>query len=171
MIFIIDTCTWLKLDLLNENQAFNPNYLYEWIEIEITHQILKELEYYNCNSFQKEKTKIIPIENEKIYQNALTVNFDDADASLLSCGKKSSISIIVSEDGLLLEYARIHNYFALQLIDLLQILTTKRFIAPRNLYHLTKLLRELDNITKKKEKEILKYRLQLPEDELSWKLN
>ncbi len=164
MIFLIDTCSWLKLDVLKEYQAFDPNNLYEWIEIEITHQILKELEYYNCKSFQKEKTKIIPVDTKKIYEQVFKLNFDDADASALSYGKNVPSSKLVSEDGLLLEYARIHGISAIQLIDLLQLLTNMSFINPRELYHLTKLLRELKNITRKKKKEILKNRLQLADE-------
>ena len=158
MILLIDTCTWLKLDLLNEDQVFIPNKLYQWADIEITHQILKEIEYYDCITFQKEETRIVPIENQHIYNEALELNFDEADASILGSGKKTSEYVLISEDGPLLEYARINNFKAFQLIDLFRILFQKNLIESRELYHLTKYLREMKNITKKKEKSILKYR-------------
>ncbi|MHA1651027.1 MAG: hypothetical protein ACTSYB_12600 [Candidatus Helarchaeota archaeon] len=160
MILLIDTCTWFKLDLLTEENLFNSENLYELAEIEITHQVLKELEHFGSSSFQKERTKINPIRNQKIFNDVLELGFDEADASILSFGSKTKNFILVSEDNALLEYARVHGYFAIQLIDLFRLFTQKKIIKPRKLYHLTKKLRELKNITKKKEKEILKLRFQ-----------
>ncbi|MBD3227830.1 MAG: hypothetical protein GF329_06550 [Candidatus Lokiarchaeota archaeon] len=157
MKLLIDTCTWLKLEMLNEDKLFDPLKIYDWTEIEITHQVLKELEYYDCKSIKKEKTKINPIENKWIYKDALSLNFDEADASILSFGRKSKSYIMVSEDGALLEYARINNFTALQLIDLFRICFQKGLIESRKLYHLVKYLRKKKNITKRKRKEILEY--------------
>jgi predicted nucleic acid-binding protein len=156
MILIIDTGTWLKLDVLKADNMFDAEQLYNWAEIIVTHHVLKELEYYNCKSFQKEKTKITPIENITIFQDLIKSNFDEADASILSLGKKSPKISIISEDGALLEYARVHHFYAIQLIDLFRSLTEINLITNRLLYHLTKTLRQLKNITKKKEKRILK---------------
>ena len=160
MILLIDTCSWLKLDLLNEENVFNSGQLYDWADIEITHQILRELEYYDCRSLQREETKINPIGNQKIFNEAIELNFDEADASILSSGTRSKEIALISEDGALLEYARIRSFFALQLIDLFRLFTQKNLIKPRELYHLTKELRKLKNITKKKEKEILERRFE-----------
>ncbi|TFF97386.1 MAG: hypothetical protein EU547_04470, partial [Promethearchaeota archaeon] len=106
MILLIDTCTWFKLELLKEDNLFETSKIYDWAEIAVTHQVLKELEYYKCESIIKEKTKINPIENRQIYNQSSSLNFDEADASILSFGKKSKNHILVSEDGALLEYAR-----------------------------------------------------------------
>ncbi|NHI93718.1 MAG: hypothetical protein EAX96_14625 [Candidatus Lokiarchaeota archaeon] len=144
--------------MLKESKEFNPDLLYDWIKIEISHQVLKELEYFNCKSCVKEKTSIVPIKDEKTYKQAIKLNFDEADASIISKGKQDLDSIIVSEDGLLLEYARIKNLTAIQLIDLFLILMQKKLINSTQLYLLTKFLRHLKNITKKKEKAILKRR-------------
>ncbi|MHA1301337.1 MAG: hypothetical protein ACTSO9_18090 [Candidatus Helarchaeota archaeon] len=161
MNLLIDTCTWLKLDILKEDRIFEPDKIYNWANIGISHQVLKEIEHFNCKSFKKEKTQINPIQNEEIYKKALKLEFDEADASILSFGKKTGDSIIISEDGTLLEYARINKFYALQLIDLFLLFTSMNFMKPRDLYHITKYLRKLKNITKKKEKEILIKRLTL----------
>ncbi len=156
MILIIDTCTWLKLDVLKADNIFDAKQLYDWAEIIVTHHVLKELEYYDCKSFQKEMTKIIPIENMDIFQDLIKSDFDDADASILSLGKKSPKISIISEDGALLEYTRVHHFYAIQLIDFFRSLAEMNLIENRQLYHLTQTLRQLKNITKKKERRILK---------------
>ncbi|MHA1695479.1 MAG: hypothetical protein ACTSUG_09470 [Candidatus Helarchaeota archaeon] len=158
MILLIDTCTWLKLEVLKEDNLFEPSKIYDWAEIAVTHQVLKELEYYKCKSIIKEKTKINPIENRQIYNKSLRLNFDEADASILSFGRKSKNHIIVSEDGALLEYARINNFRAIQLIDLFRIFFQKDKIKSRELYHLVNNLRKRKNITEKKKRDILKIR-------------
>ena len=99
MILLIDTGNWLKLDKLKGEKLFNPNRIYEWAEIQITHEVEFEIEHFKCSSWERKKTVIIPIKNQIVYNEAIELDFDVADASILSNGQKENLEyLIVSED-------------------------------------------------------------------------
>jgi len=154
MKLLIDTITWTKLARLQNLDAFSSVQLYAWAEIQITHKVQEELEYRRNTIWIKEKTQILPIKTARIYQDALDLDFDEADASILSNGSKEPDYFIVSEDRDLLRVACSYQFSAVQLIDLFRILTALEHITRRDLYNLAKILRELRNITEKKQKEI-----------------
>ena len=154
MDLIIDTCSWFKLQALEFDHLFSIKTLYDFADVNITHDVLSELEYYSCAIWIKERSKIIPVKDKKIYDEATSLDFDAADASVLSNGSKDTNTLIISEDGPLLEYAQIYNFSAIQLIDFFKILVEGKKQSKNDLYKMNRYFREMKNITLKKEREI-----------------
>jgi len=154
MQFLIDTCTWIKLDKLQKLKEFSTSQLYLWGEVQITHEVLKEINHFRVLSCIRKDTTILPIGNRQIYDDATSTQLDEADASLLSNGARTQDKIIISEDPGLLNFARLYRITALQLIDLFQFFTEGDYLTRRELYRHTRTLRDLKNITKKRQKEI-----------------
>lgn len=154
MELMIDNCTWIKLETLHNLKIFDIMTLYEWAEIIITHAILKEIRYFKVTICQINQTIIKPVGNREIFDEAISLKLGEADASILSLGAKTEHSIIISEDGGVLEFARSHGFAILQLIDLFSLMEQQNIITKRELYKITRKLRELKNFTKKKQKKV-----------------
>ncbi len=156
---IVDTGTWLKLDLLSSIDLFSPAQMYSWSKVVISHQVEEELVHFQCKSFTRKNTSIMPIRNMEIYKDAVSIGFDDADASLASLGEKDSDStIIITEDRPFLDYLELNSLSAVQFAELLQIYTDMGKIEGKVFYRLTKELQELRNITKQKMNTLLKWK-------------
>ena len=161
MILLIDTGTWLKLDKLKGEKLFNPNRIYEWAEIQITHEVEFEIEHFKCSSWERKKTVIIPIKNQIVYNEAIELDFDVADASILSNGQKENLEyLIVSEDRPLMDFIQMKGFIGGFLIDIFRIFTALGLMEKKELYRLAKRLYDLRNINKKKLKRILEWRNQ-----------
>jgi len=154
MDLLIDTCSWIKFDYLQDKKIVDTGILYQYADVAITHEVLAEIGYFKVSSVKIDKTKILPIKNNEIYISAMKLMFDRADASILSNGSRDSSTLIVSEDRALLTYATIHRFTCVQLIDLFRILTETNLISRNKLLKLSNILRKLRNITKRKEKSI-----------------
>jgi rRNA-processing protein FCF1 len=159
LTIIVDTGTWLKLDFLSSIDLFSPEQIYSWNQVIVSHQVEEELTHFQCKSFTKKNTRILPINNMEIYNEAISLGFDDADASLASMGEKNSNStIIVTEDRPLLDYLELNKIAAIQFAELLQIYTDMGKIEGKVFYRLTKELQERRNITKQKMNTLLKWK-------------
>ncbi|HME50602.1 MAG TPA: hypothetical protein VKM55_00155 [Candidatus Lokiarchaeia archaeon] len=156
---IVDTGTWLKLDMLSSVNLFSSEQIYSWSQVIITHQLEVELTHFQCSSFKKTSTLILPINNVEIYNEAISLGFDDADASLASIGEKNSDStIVVTEDRPFLDYLELNNISAIQFAELLQIYTDIGKLEGKVFYRLMKELQVLRNITKQKMNTLLKWK-------------
>jgi hypothetical protein len=156
MEFLFDTCTWIKLNELQDNRIFDCTILYTYTKIAITHMILEEINYHNLSVCNTNYISIKPVGNEKIFYEAKEFELDDGDASLLSNGSKENDTIIISEDGGVLEFARAYRFVHMQLIDLFALLEKHNILTKKKLFQLTRTLRNMKNITKKKQKLIKK---------------
>ncbi|HME53543.1 MAG TPA: hypothetical protein VKM55_15060 [Candidatus Lokiarchaeia archaeon] len=155
MKLFIDTGTWLKLDVLSDLTLFEPNSLYDWADIFTTHQVDEELRHFNNRSINRSLTGILPVKNKKIYDEAVAVGFDLADASIISHGETDNPDVlIISEDRPLLKYAKMYRFYIIQLIDLFQVLAKQEHVSYNELYGLTREMQRLRNITRKKQEEI-----------------
>jgi hypothetical protein len=153
------TGTWLKLDYLASIDIFSAEQVYSWNRVVISHQVEEELIHFRCASFNKKNTHILPIKNMETYNEALSLGFDDADASLASMGEKESEStMIVTEDRPFLDYLELNRITAIQFAELLQIHTNMGKIEGKVFYRLIKELQELRNITKQKMNALLKWK-------------
>lgn len=157
MKLLIDTGTWLKINYLIEKKVLTHDFIYNYAEIYITHQVEKEVNYFKPKSFIREKTIIIPVGDKTLY-NENVIYFGEADASLISYGTsnydKNKDFIIISEDRPLLNFGKIYRFFIIQLIDLFLIFTELSLLSKKELYQLNRALFSLKNISKRKEKEI-----------------
>nr|MDO8088805.1 hypothetical protein [Candidatus Sigynarchaeum springense] len=151
MKFFVDTFSWKKIDILQESGLVDIDSVYARVKICITHAVLGEIKHFQLKSCQVEKTEILPPRSNKIYEAALALQFDDADASMLSHGFDDDDTYIISEDRPLLTYGKIFGIKIVQLVDFMQVLTVLNAISKNSLYQVNKKLRELKNISKKKE--------------------
>ncbi len=154
MKLLIDTCTWMKLDVLKDARIFSPDLLYKWADVQIPHEVLEEIDHFRVTSCLREKTTILPVGNERLYRDAQDAGLDPADASLLSNGSTSPDTIIVTEDPGLIDFACLHKIMAMELVDFFQRLTELEYMTKRDFYNRAKALRDLKNITKKRNKQV-----------------
>ncbi|MHA1132399.1 MAG: hypothetical protein ACTSQI_05425 [Candidatus Helarchaeota archaeon] len=158
LIIFLDTCTWLKLELLERTKQFSTSLLFSSSSIAITHKIREELEHFSIPQEKINKTIIYPIGDKAIYKHALDLGLDEADASLLSNGKiKEDQLYLISEDRAVLSFGRMFKMEIMQLIDLFQNLTTQNILDKTKLYNMVKFLRNQKNITEKKKNTILNW--------------
>lgn len=158
MQFGIDTFSWGKLIFL-KNDKFRT-LIMEIIEkgnFFMTQEVKTEFEYRFANEIDLLKyITIFPqIEIDFTYYNDL--GFDPADASLLEYSKDGD-NIIITEDQLMLDESIANKRNIIQLADYFGLLFEAKFLDGREFYHIVKLLRNLRNISKKKEKELLALR-------------
>ena len=157
MDILIDTFSWKKFDLLAKNKLFEISNLYEWSKVHITHEILTEIKHFRLKSCNLKSTIILPVKNIKIFQEAIDLDFDQADAEVLSNGTKNENLFIVSEDKPLLQYCQAYKFKALQLVDLFHLFTMIEQLENRDLYRIVRFLRNFKNITEKKSNHIKKW--------------
>jgi len=153
---IIDTFSWKKLGII-EKQENILNSLYDAVNVCITHEILKEIKHFQLTTCDSSRVHILPTKQNRIYQDSKTLGFDEADASLISNIIKTEEYIGVTEDQPLLSYGTKNGFNIMQLLDLFQFLTAHNKLTKNSLYNITKELRNLKNITKKKEKDMKKW--------------
>ncbi|MHA1721404.1 MAG: hypothetical protein ACTSWX_12145 [Promethearchaeota archaeon] len=161
MKIFIDTYSWAKIDFLVNSSFLDFNILYRRFEICITHDILKEIQHREIKSCILEEIHIFPIKNRRIYEDAITQQFDKADASLLSNGSRNGDPILITEDHPLLELGKSYQFEIIQLIDFFKILTQFNILSKKKLFQINRELRRLRNISKNKEKNIKKFLQQL----------
>ncbi|MHA1744596.1 MAG: hypothetical protein ACTSWW_01280 [Promethearchaeota archaeon] len=161
MKIFIDTFSWFKIDLLVSTSYIDLAALYQELELCITHDVLEELQNRKIKSCQISKLQVYPIGNKRIYDDAITQDFDKADASLLSNGSRNSDILLVSEDQPLLELGKSYRFDCIQLIDFCRILTSLNILTKRKLFQVNRELRRLGNISKKKEREMKQHLQQM----------
>ncbi len=150
MKFFVDTFSWKKIGILQESRLVDIDPVYAKVKICITHAVLDEIKHFELKSCQVDKTEILPHQPNKIYKEALALQFDDADASILSHGFDDDDTYIISEDRPLLTYGKSFGIKIVQLVDFMQVLTALNVISRNNLYQINRKLRDLKNISKKK---------------------
>lgn len=154
----IDTFSWGKLLLLKSNQ-YEPLIL-EIIKkgnIFITQEVKIEYEYRFPNELSLLKYITLFPKIEIDFKSYQLKGFDPADASLLEYSKNEA-NIIITEDQLMLNESISNKRNIIQLADYFGSLYETDFLVKREFYHIIKKLRNLRNITKKKEKELLDLR-------------
>jgi len=153
-MILIDTCSVLKLRILNEGFKDIISKILNISELSITHEVMDEILYY-YPEFEKniKKMTILSKLNTKYYGLFLE-NFDKADSSLLEYGKKRKI-IIVTEDHKMLKVSKLMSISSIQLCDFLFKLNEgKGIFHLKEMRKIMKFLRVNKNITKRKYKKI-----------------
>ncbi|MCF2139755.1 MAG: hypothetical protein K9W44_06855 [Candidatus Lokiarchaeota archaeon] len=158
MNLLIDTFSWKKIGLLSEEKLINIDFLHKWSRIYITHEVKRELEHFEISSCNFDATTILPIKNNRLYQYALDLGFDQADSEIFSNSSPTKEMTIVSEDKPLLKLLQSYHVRAIQLIDLFYIYYKLDFIKSNDLFKINKYFREKKNITEKKYRKINDHR-------------
>ena len=154
----VDTFSWGKLILLKKEKW---NDLISEIILKsdffITHEVKKEFEHFFPDEIDLLNFVTVLAKMEIDYNASFIKGFDEADASLLEYSKSGDF-MLITEDHLMINENISGGNQIIQLVDFFGILFEQEFISGKELYHLTKRLRKMTNITKKKEKEILNLR-------------
>jgi hypothetical protein len=101
-----------------------------------------------------EKVEVLPHQDNRIYKDALTLDFDEADASILSHSFDETDTYIISEDRPFLTYGKSFGIKIIQLVDFMEVLTSLNIVSKNDLYQINRELRKIKNISEKKEKSI-----------------
>ena len=160
----IDTYSWYKLIYL-KNNGFNELIieLLKVLKIFITHDVKKEYDHF----FPEDKNLLYNIDilgvTEEKKVKFLTSGFDEADASLLAfvddlkyMEKKKDNVIIITEDHLMLNEGVTKKQNIIQVVDFFRLLERANFVTHREFYKIVGILREMKNITREKEKKMLR---------------
>ncbi|MBL7170308.1 MAG: hypothetical protein ISS48_04770 [Candidatus Aenigmarchaeota archaeon] len=153
-MILIDTCSVLKLKMLNEEFDDLTEKILDNSNVFVTHEVVNEILYYYPEFEENiKKITIVPNLNTKYYRLFLE-NFDDADSSLLGYGKEKKI-VIVTEDHEILKLSKLMSITSIQLCDFLfELNKEKKIFRLRKIRKIMKILRETKNITKRKYKKI-----------------
>ncbi len=149
-MFGIDTCSWLKLDLLaNSGWEAIVTTLLENFQVFITHEVKKEvIHFLTHRNIWFNKIIILP-SDPNIFEKYVGEVFDPADASLLSLINDKSVVIITEDPTMLVECVSTRNN-VIQMIDLLFLLYKDNYISKNDLIKLITFFRKNRNIKLRK---------------------
>jgi len=157
IMIIVDTCSWLKIQLIYDKLKVDLRNMFQEFEILSTHQLNDELKYYLKEFIDSTIFQIHPINQDDMDQFK-TLGFDLADASIIILSKEKK-AFVITEDGELLVFLINSNIKAIQLAEFFLALLNLDKIEKRECYNLIKFLREQKNIKENKHKK-LKAKLQ-----------
>ncbi len=152
----IDTCSWSKIILLiNQGWKELIEECLENIQFFITRPVERELLYFYPDYTNLwGKGAILPKLNRNI-EYYLNKGFDEADASLLEYAEMSQYQLITEDGGMLAENI-VGESRIIQLSDFFQRLEELDLINRTEYYHLIRWMGKNQNITKRKEKFLLR---------------
>ncbi|OLS22117.1 MAG: hypothetical protein HeimC3_32590 [Candidatus Heimdallarchaeota archaeon LC_3] len=155
-MFGIDTFSWYKIIHLHSN---GWNVLLEEIlnitSIFITYEVQKELNYrFPGHEEIFTLVTILPKLDEQ-FKTFTLKDFDEADASLLSFSHKEGF-IIITEDHPMLNEGITDKKNIIQLADFFAQLYIDNFLTRREFHKLIRSLKKMKNISKRKEKDLIK---------------
>ena len=147
---ILDTGTWLKLDRLISQKIITQSFidiLYSNYRIIITPEIEEELSYFKNTAWEKNKTYIVPIEDEMNAKRAYEDGFDAADSSIFGISNVKDM-IIISEDRPLIKYSN-SSLEIYHFSEFLVELNKRNLLSKDRIYNIVKHLYSIRNIGKK----------------------
>ncbi len=154
----IDTFSWSKLlyfrdtgekDLIIEILKHGNFFITYEVQEELLHRYPNEEDFFRYAA-------VLPSLGTA-YHHYSSLGFDEADISLLEYGEKKDFQII-TEDHKMLEEAVTDRNNLIQLGDYFGALYQKGYLTSKELYQFARKLRQMKNITKRKEKELLDLR-------------
>ncbi|MCY3412047.1 MAG: hypothetical protein INQ03_10490 [Candidatus Heimdallarchaeota archaeon] len=152
--FLIDTFSWGKISKLSkEGWRSTMLNIFANTNIFITHEVIKEISHFKTDDQEfLERVTILP-RIDIDYQSYNTINFDDADASLIVYHLRKKF-IVITEDHPMLALSRVNNLDFIQLGDFFSICNRWDLLSYNDIIKLIRALRKMRNITKYKEKKM-----------------
>jgi hypothetical protein len=151
---IIDTCSWLKIQAIQQANIFDlREFLYE-SDLWTTHQLLKEYEHYlhDFLDISRFSIQVVKIESLTTFTEK---ELDDADLSIIELGRKNQAITILSDDGAELSVMRAFHIRSFQLSEFILFLVEKDFLRKREANRAIIMLRKMENIRERKKKQLL----------------
>jgi len=154
MKLILDTCSWLKVQKLdNEKTITLKNLLYE-TDLWLTHELQTELKYYLSNYLDFQNFSIQKVSIQKL-SDFTEKELDPADLSLIEFGKQNPNCIVICDDGATLQVLDIFNVKCFQLSEFIFFLVKNDIVKKNKAIKSVKKLREWKNIRENKKKYLI----------------
>lgn len=157
MDIIIDTCSWLKIQYLDQIKVINLRPLIYSSNIWMTHELHKEFIYHLGAYLDYSKFSIKKIEFNSL-KKIIESDLDDADLSMISFCRENPNLIAISDDGPALQLLNMFNATSFQLSEFLFYLTKNEILTKNLAIKSIKKLREWKNI-KEKKKDLLIFKI------------
>ncbi|MHA1729117.1 MAG: hypothetical protein ACTSWY_10335 [Promethearchaeota archaeon] len=154
-MLIIDTCSWLKIQELEEKKVLNIKILIYESDLWATHELIKEYHHFLDNYLDFKKFSILSIEIDKL-KGFIEEDLDDADLSIIEFGRENPDTIIITDDGPELTVSSLYNLKSFQLSEFLLFLLKNDILKKNEAIRSIKKLLSWKNIKKKKKKKLLK---------------
>ncbi|HME55468.1 MAG TPA: hypothetical protein VKM55_24900 [Candidatus Lokiarchaeia archaeon] len=152
-MLIIDTCSWLKIKYLeNDNVLRLKNLMYE-SDLWATHQLITECKYHlnDYIDYSRISIQTVAIDKLKKYSEK---KLDDADLSIIEFARKNHDAVVICDDGAQSIVLRAFGITTFQLSEYMLFLVNAGIIKKNQANKVIKKLRAYKNI-KEKEKEKL----------------
>jgi hypothetical protein len=144
-VLIIDTCSWLKIKLLDESKTLSLREFIYANDPWATHQLIAEFKHYltdyidlSCLSIQT-----MAIDRLKAYTEK---TLDDADLSIIAFGRANQRSFAISDDGAELEILNAFHVRSARLSEYLLFLVGQGLLRKNDANKAIKKLRQVKNI-------------------------
>jgi hypothetical protein len=149
MNVIIDTCSWLKIRYLDQEDLLDLKPILYSCELWMTHELHKELiyhlgDYLNYTMFS---IKNVKIDRLKEFTDK---SLDDADLSIIKFCRDNPNTIAISDDGLALKILKMFKIKSFQLSEFIFFLVKEDLISKKLAIKSIKSLRNWKNIKEKK---------------------
>ncbi len=158
-MLILDTCSWLKIKLLDDTNTLSLKQLIYSNDPWATHQLIAELKYYLKDYLDYTRLSIQSIEIDK-YQEYSEKELDDADLSIIGLGQMNTRSFVISDDHPELEVLNAFNVRCGRLSEYLLFLVREGLLRKNDANRAIKKLRQVRNI-KEKDKDRLMQKINL----------
>ncbi|MEX2680564.1 MAG: hypothetical protein Q6373_003135 [Candidatus Sigynarchaeota archaeon] len=158
-MLILDTCSWLKIKMLDESNTLSLKQLIYANDPYATHQLITELRHYLKDYIDYTKLSIQRIDIDK-YKTYSEKELDDADLSIIGLGRMNPRSFVISDDHPELEVLNAFNIRCGRLSEYLLFLVKENLLRKNDANRAIKKLRQMKNI-KEKEKNRLMQKINL----------
>nr|MDO8087701.1 hypothetical protein [Candidatus Sigynarchaeum springense] len=153
-MLILDTCSWLKIKLLDESNTVSLKQLIYANDPYATHQLITELKYYLKDYIDYTKLSIQAIEIDK-YKAYSEKKLDDADLSIIGLGRMNPRAFVISDDHPELEALNAFNVRCGRLSEYLLFLVKVDLLKKNDANRAIKKLRQVKNIKEKDKDRLL----------------
>ncbi|MHA1314606.1 MAG: hypothetical protein ACTSRB_11925 [Candidatus Helarchaeota archaeon] len=153
-MLIIDTCSWLKIRELDDNNILKLKELIYQSNLWATHELVKEYSHYLKDYLDFNKFSIQSVKIEKV-ELFFEKELDPADLSIIEFGRKYKNATVISNDGaelLILDWFKVKSF---QLSEFIFFLVKESLLKKREALNAIKKLRTWRDIKEKKMKRIL----------------
>jgi hypothetical protein len=153
-MIIIDTCSWIKIQLLEEKNIISLKELLYESDLWATHELIEEYRYHLPNFLDINKFSIKSVKI-KTLQEYTEHELDPADLSIIEFSRENPNVIAVSDDKPELTVLSIFKVQSYQLSEFLLILVQNSIFKKNNIIKAIKQLREWRNIRERKMKKLI----------------
>ena len=157
-MIIIDTCSWLKIQALENDKVLILKDLLYASDLWATHQLIVEYKYYLKDFIDYSKISIQAVAIDKLSKFS-EKKLDDADLSIIEFARRNMAAekniTVICDDGAESIVLRAFGITAFQLSEYILFLVKASIIKKNQANKVIKKLREYKNIREKKKEDLL----------------